>query len=363
MTTARSYRGVLLTVLSALLVGTGVPGSRLEASPQGRYEPAVELTGVRYIAPKKSRSGKKGGKPQVEFQYNLHPKVPTGARVEFDLQYQFRSIAKVLTPPAKGSARKGLKYVWTPEVQLPLGTNPDYVIMTSMPIKEQSSQVKKAIEKLTSVFPEADQPWPMAYPKVQIRIGSEEDLAREKALITKTFIDWTNQLLILNGEFADLTDAVNKGEKCVEDGDLDRKALAAEVKAWMEKMAKLQESIRTLRTKNPALFNKAPAATYLTEDLSKMVAKRATVTMLGEIAKKYKTTVENLRIEPVKGFDDGYQRGKFFNPTAMKLVYDQIAELANFPKPEEEEPAEEDSTEKDSDPPEKKPAKKNSRNR
>lgn len=289
----------------------------------------VKAAGKKAGKKKKRKKGKKAsirkGQKTIEIVFNVNPDVPKGAVLQFELEYRGLPFGQPKSYKFKSENRSNLKLSWTPNSRLPVD---EYRLWTRMPLALQSGSVKKIIKKNTKAWPEKDEPWVWYYLDKPFQIGTQADAAIEKEEIKKYFHESCDKFVELNGEFIDLCDSVEAGEKFVSGGSLSTEELSEAVIAWMKKMADIQKSNAGYRQKEPGLYSKSEKAHYLLKTLGQMVAKRCYRQKLKGTLLKYKLGMKDLKLVGVEGFDSGY-RGRT-QVQDLQRKYEDLAELTGF---------------------------------
>ncbi len=295
------------------------------------YLPVVTLKGAKVLEVPGKKRTKAKARP-VEFLFDLDENIPAGAKIEFGIEYRFRSIAS-FEYEYKGGRRSGIKFVWAPKIRLPVDT---YVLTSCMPLKIQTAKVRKAIASKKKKFPPLSEPWPWFHKKEEFILGTEAEQKAEEREVAKFFKDWTDRLLKLNGEFIERCEEVEAKKKFVKDDKLDKDAFKGFVVDWMKRTAAVQLEIMSFPESQPGLWVKNQAATYQTQNLSFMVAKRCYTYKLRETLSKFNLKIPDLRVPGVSGFQATIRSSS--SPQAMNILYQKIARLAKFAEPEEPKP-------------------------
>lgn len=295
------------------------------------YTPLVTLKGAKVL----EVPGKKPTKSKarsVEFLFDIDENVPVGAKIEFGLEYRFRAIARFVYV-YKGGRRTGIKFVWTPKIRLPVDT---YMLFSSMPLKIQTPKVRKAIERKKERFPPLSEPWSWFHKKEEFILGTEAEQKAEEMEVAKFFKDWADRLVKLNGEFVESCEEAEAKTKFVKGDKLDKDAFKGFVVDWMKRTAAVQLEIMSFPETQPGLWVKNQAATYQTQNLSFMVAKRCYTYKLKETLSKFNLKISDLGIPGVRGFQATIRSSS--SPQAMTRLYKIIADLAKFAEPEDPKP-------------------------
>lgn len=312
----RLWAGVGLT----LAIGTVVLASaRYVRADEVDYEPVIKIHEIKAVD-----KDEKSRRKTIQLLFDVHPKVPKGAKIELELEYLGTTLVNT-TYEVKSDIRTKQKFTWDPNIRLPVDS---YILMSRMKPEAQPRSVKKALESVTDVFPPDSQPWTWYHADKKLEIGSPEDLAAEEAEIRETYKKWCFALLDMNGEFVDAMDEVIEGKKFVSDGKLEEDELKDWVEKWMKKMAEFQMALQEYPDKEPGVYRKTQRLHYETTELSRMVGKRCYRDKLQETLEKYGKSVGELKLPAVKGFDPNYRYA--VSPKFMQARYETIARIAKF---------------------------------
>ncbi len=316
----------LFAPLAAVALLSGSPVVRAD---DVNYEKIVDVLRIDLVAPKK-----KTDNPTIAMSFNLHPRLPKGAKIEFQLYYQFQQFESEFYTLSSEN-RKNLKFEWTPKKHLPV--DDAYQIRTQLPLASQTASVAKEIGERKESFPPESEPWSWNYPNFAIKVGTEDDKKAQELSVKKYFAETIGKLLDLNNEFIDELTLLEGGEKYVDGTKLDTEAFSTFVDGWMKKFGELQLAISEYESKEPGLFRKHQAAHYQLQRLSRLVAKRCYAALRDGLEKKG-ATIAQLKLKGHKGFNRN-ERGRV-TPTVLGNVYDAINALIGFedvlePPPEE----------------------------
>jgi hypothetical protein len=283
------------------------------------------LDGVRTAKPGKRRSKKDSRRKTLEITFSANADVPKGAIILFELEYRGLPFGQPKKFKLKTDNRNNLKLLWSPKFRLPVD---EYYLWSKMPMEFQSKSVRQAIKKKKTSFPESWEPWGTYHLELPFKVGSEADAKAERREIKDYFRKGCDVLIGLNGDFLDLCDEVEAGDKHVNGGKVDLGAFSKDVTAWMKKMAEVQKSIFRFLEKEPGLYKKAEGAHIELGNLSKMVAKRCLRVKLKETLEKYEFKISDLKVPGIEGLDPNV-RGRV-NVRDLKRKYDRVAQLSGF---------------------------------
>jgi len=262
------------------------------------FEPMVEVVRVQ-----SARAAGGAKRTALEITFNLVPDLPKGVRVVFELQRGGLSVhdenganvTQVFTLDSE--VRNNLKLAWTPKVRL---TCDKYILTTKIPLREQTPEVRMAIEGKSKRFPLEFDPWPWHHPKQEFLVGTPQDELAEAAEAREYFGAQKDKLIELNNE------AVDEVEKA-KSGKGEPEALKKFLSGWMGRMAAVQKSLSEYPDKEPGLYSKNLKLHREVQDLGRMVAKRVVRTELTGFLKSKGLVANALRLPAVEGFDATFQ--------------------------------------------------------
>ena len=286
----------------------------------------------------------KSSRSTINIQFNLHPRLPSGAKVEFELLYRGTPF-EFMHYTLKDENRKNLKLMWKPKKRMPVDT---FFLRTLLPLKIQNAKVAREIDKRSKDFPKNSQPWSWNYPKFPVEIGGKDAKEAESNRIKKYFTKQTDALLELNNEFIEEMEVLESGEKYVNNDVINKKKLAKFIDGWMKKFGELQLEILEYEKKEPGLFQKQRAAHFFLESLAKMIAKRCSRKQLKDTLSVYDTTIASLKLKGAKGFDPNYRHR--VKVEDLKKMYEKVLNTVGIEieeEEEDEEESEEDEEEKE----------------
>ena len=337
MTIVKSERRLFVAALTlAFLLPTVFPAAgsnRVEAREEIDFQKVVELHKVVVLdgvvtdgkKKKKKKSKKNRRRKTLEITFSVHADVPKGAIILFELEYGGLPFGTPKKYKLEADNRSNLKALWSPKFRVPVD---QYYMWTKMPLDLQSQKIQAAIKKKKKSFPMKWEPWGAYHLNLPIKIGNEADAKAEKEEIKAYFRDRCDTLIGLNGEFIDLCEEVEAGEKHVNGGTLNLEKFSEEVTDWIKKMAKVQNAIFHFVDKEPGLYKKAKTAHIELRTLSQMVAKRCFRGKLDETLKQYGFNRGDLKVPAIEGFNPN-ARGTV-QVIAMKRKYDRVADLSGF---------------------------------
>jgi hypothetical protein len=275
----------------------------------------------------------------VEITFNLVPDLPKGVKIQFELQRQGEQVGDPMFYTLENETRKGLKIAWKPKDRL---TTDKYVLVTRIPLADQTPEVRQALSAKPTRFPPDSDPWPFSHVQKEFQVGTAEDEAAEAAEVKKFVEDNVEKLLALNNE------GVEELEKHLT-GKFNQEALKKYLTGWMVRMGQVQREVNDFQLKEPGLFTKHQKLHHELAQLGRMVGKRITKIDLGGILKKNNIATTAFPLPSAPGFDGNFPY--LVNGPKIKQQYEMIDRLLN---PEGTETAEkegaEEGAEKDSKP-------------
>lgn len=317
-------------VLAVGLLGLGPaslsPSSaRLFAQEGGKATHAklVELVGWKYIPPKGA-----DGQQILELKLNVHPDIPTGAKLSFELEYQGLPVKGAADFVLKDKRRKGALFFWKQRERVPADT---YYLRVRMYLVDQAPGVREEILKKPKSFPPEADPWGLYFFKQPIQVGTEEELLAEKLAACKAYEDLCYALVDQMVAFTKLTDAVKAGEKAVQGGQLDVPKFTEILIAWRKEQGELQKTILRFPEDHLAFFQKFRTAHLNLQQLGQMVSKHSWA-LQNEVTKQYGVVTINPVSHP--SFDQGFRYRVSTEALTNKL--NQILDLVCPPPPEED---------------------------
>jgi len=282
----------------------------------------VELVGSKYIPPKGA-----DGQQILELKLNVHPDVPTGAKLNFELEYQSLPVKGASDFVLKDKRRKGVLFVWKQQSRVPADT---YYLRVRMYLVDQSPEVREELLKKTKSFPPEADPWSLYFFKQPIQVGTEEEVLAEKLAACTAYEDLCYALVDQMGVFVKLADAVKAGEKAVQGGQLDVPKFTELLVAWRKEQGELQKAILRFPEDHLAFFQKFRTAHLNLQQLGKMVSKHSW-TLQNGVTKQYGAVTINPVSHP--NFDRGFR----FRVSSQHLTdkLNQILDLVCPPPLEE----------------------------
>lgn len=278
----------MIAVLTALAV-TLPPASALDIVT---YPSLVEIVKVEA---KPVAGGR--GRYKLEVTFNLIPEVPRGAKVEFELQRDGFAVGDSFAYVLETEVRKNLRTTFTPKSRL---VTDKYYFMTTLPLDQQSAEVRRAVEAKPARFPPEHKPWPMNHPQQAIPIGTAEDEAAEKKEVADFVSGNMEKLLDLNEKAMDELEKQGAGK-------LDQAALKKFLEQWMKDVTQVQKDVKAFEEKEPGLHFKCQKVYEELVALSKMVAKRITKNEVPALLKKNNVLPASFKLPVVADFDANYR--------------------------------------------------------
>jgi hypothetical protein len=286
-----------------LLAGTVTVSAPLDQNP---YERMVEILKVQVAPAKEPR------RHELEITFNVVPDMPKGVVIFFGLERNQIPVNDESSAPVihsfklENDNRKNIKVRWTPKARL---TCDKYMVKTSVPLPEQTEEVKKALQTNNKRFPEKYDPWPWTHTYMEFAVGTPEQEAAEYKEVTEFVEKRIEEALNLNNEAMDEFEKVAAGQAHVKAGKLDVDSLRKFMGSWMTRMAKVQGAIGEVVLTDPGLYD----AKYLQVHanlvaLGQMIGKRIRQTELKKVVEKngVAMTAFNSKLPAVAGFMSNY---------------------------------------------------------
>ena len=313
----------MMTVAGIVLAG-GL--GFLASSEQIDYDKIVELVKVNAVVAKEAKHY------DLAVTFNLPPDIPKGIKIFFELQ---RDGVPVTDPNGKAETfafilatenRKGAKFTWTPKVRLTVNK---YNFQTSIPVADQSPEVKKAIQGLAKRFPPTMDPWSYSHAYMEFKVGTDAEAEAEGEEVKEFIESKMDAIIELNNEAMDEMEKVKSGEAHVKSDKLTPDSLKKFLLDWTGRLAEVQKSIAEAIVTDPGLYTERfqPVHSELS-DLGRMIAKRISRIELKRTLDKYKVPMGAIKLGTVSGFDPNYPHG-----TSAQQVKDRCASIARLLDP------------------------------
>lgn len=326
-----------LAGLAFLAVTSRVPA---QEDDLGRgFKPYLKVVDQQYLPPEKA-----GGKQLLRLKFDLDPALPVGTKIEMKLQYTGLTMDEK-TFELDTPRRKGVVFDWRPEK--PLGPD-EYSLFTAIWPRQQTEEVRKAIEDNEERFPPDLTPWAWSYLRKEqlIQVGTEEELAELQERVCRTYEGFISDLIENMNEYVEVMDEVKEGKRFVEGETLQTEAFGKFLKDWQKKQGKIQKAILDLQTTNPAIHQRSLKAHLYLMNLGRMVSRRA-FKLQEEVEEKYGVSRTRIPVDPddesdkVLRFFDRRWRYKT-DAEALNGQLDKIYSLV-CAEPEPEEPPKEET--------------------
>ncbi len=293
-----------MIILGFVLVGAldlAVPPEDLQ------YERMVEVLKVQVSPSKEPR------RHNLEITFNLLPDMPKGVKVFFELErdgtaQEDESGTPVFFPfLLENENRKSIKVVWTPKTRL---TCDSYMLKTRIPLAEQSPEVQKLIRANTKRFPEKYDPWYWNHANQEFKVGTPEQAAAEYKEVQDFVEGKIAAILELNNDAMTELEKVSAGEAHVKAGKLAPESLRKSMTDWINRMTKVQKSIRDALHDDPGLYVTKYSQVHLNlVNFGKLVAKRISKVELKKVCDKYGVAISALKLPSPTGFEPNYMTG------------------------------------------------------
>lgn len=287
------------------------------------YDKIVDITGIDLQSSSPRRK-------VIEISFNLHPQIPSGATIEFELEYQALPFDHAQFT-LKDEKRRNLKLSWTPKHHLPVDT---YFVRTRMPLDAQTAKVVAELTKRQKIFPPDSAPWSWHYPEFPVKVGSPEDQAAETAAVRSYFKTQAGRILALYKDFKAVTTALEEGKDYVSGTKVDTPKLSSFVNKWMSEFGTLQRELKDYELREPGLYRKMALAHFNLAQLAQMVGRKCYKQDLGAALEKYKMNVADLRLKGDRNFDPNWRYR--VKPESLNAKYGRIRDLTGFDRPVEE---------------------------
>ena len=257
------------------------------------YKQYVFVKKLKYM-PAKGPSGKQ----TLEFRIDLAPVIPKGTKINFELEYNARSVTN-MTYTLKDERRRNLVFTWPLMEKVAFD---DYFLRSRIYLEQQTPAVQQFFKGRAKLFPIESKPWPWFLGPVAM--GTAEERQQEKQAICALYNDFIGKFVENLTEFKELLDSVKDGKKYVDEAEkLDLEKFTEAIAAWRTKQAEVQRSI-AIPGENAALYNKSMTAHRLVAQLGQMVSKQS-LRDQEEVLAKY--GVKQPINPPVQYFDHLYR--------------------------------------------------------